>query len=54
MNSKSLIMIGLMVGSIVGGYIPRLWGEGLFSFSSVIFTAIGSIIGIWIAYKIDE
>src|SRR5439155_12016611 len=28
MNSKSLIMIGLVVGSTLGSYVPTLWGAG--------------------------
>ena len=28
MNSKSLIMIGLVVGSTLGGCVPSLWGDG--------------------------
>ncbi len=48
MNSKSLIWIFLSIGSAVGGYIPTLWGAGLFSFSSVIFTAVGGILGIYL------
>jgi len=52
MSPKGLIMIGLFVGSIIGGYIPVLFGASLLSFSSIIFSGIGSIIGIYIAYKL--
>jgi len=51
MDNKKLIWLGLFLGSLVGGYIPMLWGDDLFSFSSIIFTAIGGFLGIWLMYK---
>ncbi len=36
MSAKFLIMIGMVVGSTIGGFLPELWGGGVFSFSSVI------------------
>ncbi len=54
MNSKSLIWIFMAIGSSVGGAIPMLWGDSFFSFSSVLLTAVGGIIGIWIAFKLSN
>ena len=54
MDSKKLIWLGLFVGSTVGGMLPELWGDNVFSFWSVILTAVGGIIGIWLGYKISE
>jgi len=51
MSSKKMMMLGLFVGSIVGGYIPTLLGAGMFSFSSLFASGIGGIIGIWLAKK---
>lgn len=48
---KKVIMLGMVFGSIIGGYIPTLFGASIFSFSSIIFTAIGGFLGIWVAYK---
>lgn len=48
---KKIIYLGMIIGGIIGGYIPAIWGAGLFSFSSIIFGAIGSIAGIWLVYK---
>jgi hypothetical protein len=53
MNSKSLIWLGLFVGSAVGGYIPTLWGDSFLSFTSVIFSAVFAMIGIWIGFKLS-
>jgi len=52
MSPKTLVSIGAFVGSVIGGYIPTLWGASFLSFSSVIFTAIGGIIGIVITLKL--
>ncbi len=45
------IWVGLFLGSILGGYIPILWGESLFSLYSILFSAIGALIGIVIGFK---
>jgi uncharacterized membrane protein YeaQ/YmgE (transglycosylase-associated protein family) len=54
MNSKRLIWLLLIIGSSVGSYIPKLWGAGLFSFSSILFGALGAILGIWIGFKLSQ
>ncbi len=54
MNQKGIIMLFLGIGSIVGGFIPSLWGAGSFSMSSILFTAIGGFAGIYIGYKISS
>jgi outer membrane lipoprotein SlyB len=54
MNSKSLIIIGMVVGSTLGGFIPALWGAGGFSMASVVFGAIGGVLGIWAGYRISR
>lgn len=51
---KTLVGIGLVVGSVVGGYIPILWGANLFSYSSLFGNTIGAIAGIYITYRLTE
>lgn len=51
---KKTIMLGMIVGSAIGGFVPVLWGAGFMSFSSIVFTAIGGFLGIFGAYKIQE
>jgi uncharacterized membrane protein YeaQ/YmgE (transglycosylase-associated protein family) len=48
---KKMVYIGLFIGSLVGGYIPTLWGAGPFSMASIFGGAIGSLAGIWLAYR---
>lgn len=53
MSTKTLIFIGMTVGSIIGGYVPVLLGADLFSFTSIIGNGIGGLLGIWVGYKIS-
>jgi len=54
MSSKALIYLSMSIGSIIGGYIPTLFGAGLISYPSVLFSIIGGIAGIWIGYKLSN
>ncbi len=51
---RSHIWIFITVGSLVGGYVPLFWGSGMFSFSSVMCSAIGAFIGIWVHYRMNS
>lgn len=53
-QSKTLVYIGLFVGSTIGGIIPELWGADMFSISSMVFSAVGAIIGIYIGFKLSQ
>lgn len=55
MSTKPIIWLMMGVGGTIGGYIPSLWGaDSMFSFSSILFSAIGSIVGIYIGFRISE
>jgi len=54
MSQKSIIMLGLFIGSLTGGYAPVLLGASLFSYSSLIGNAIGGLAGIYVAYKMTS
>jgi hypothetical protein len=47
-------MIGMIIGSTIGGYIPNLWGAGFFSYWAILTTAIGGFTGIYIGYKLSQ
>jgi uncharacterized membrane protein YeaQ/YmgE (transglycosylase-associated protein family) len=50
MSRKKMIMLGMVVGSVAGGYLPALFGfDDLMV--SLLGSLIGGIIGIWIGYK---
>jgi len=48
---KKLIWLFLFIGSTIGSFIPLLWGENAFAFSSIILSGIGGLIGIWIGFR---
>jgi hypothetical protein len=49
---KKMIMGGMIVGSTIGGFVPYLWTSNVFSFSSVLLTAVGGIAGIYGGLKL--
>ena len=54
LNSRFLIMVTLTVGSVLGSYLPTLWGAGVFSMWSILLGAIGGLVGIWVGYKLSR
>lgn len=54
MSQKSFVMMGMVIGSLIGGYIPIFFGASFFSYSSILFNGIGGIIGIYIGYKLSQ
>jgi hypothetical protein len=50
MSRKKLIMLGMVVGSIAGGYLPALFGFDELMVS-LLGSIIGGILGVWIGYK---
>jgi hypothetical protein len=54
MSKKKLVWIGLTVGSLAGGYLPVLWGGDLFSFTAIVLSAVGGILGIWAGFKLGN
>lgn len=54
MSGKSLVMLGFIIGSVVGGYLPELFGIGSISMTGVITSAVGGVIGIYIAFKLSS
>jgi len=54
MYSKKFIWLGLFLGSIIGSYVPTIWGTGIFSFTSILFGMLGGAVGIWLGFKIGQ
>ena len=52
MDNKAIIWIGMVVGSTLGGCIPLLWNAGFLSVSSILFSSLGALGGIYLGYKI--
>jgi hypothetical protein len=50
---RARIWLGVLIGSVIGGFIPDLWGAGLFSYYAVLFSGIGGLVGLWFGYKMS-
>jgi predicted MFS family arabinose efflux permease len=40
--------IGIFIGSTIGGFIPELWGGDMLSYSGVLFSGGGALVGLWL------
>ena len=54
MESKRLITLLTFVGGTIGGYLPVLWGGSAFSFSSILLSAVGAVVGIYFGWKMTQ
>jgi len=49
-----MVWLGLFIGSTVGSLVPTVWGAGIFSWSSLIASTLGGILGIWLGYRVGQ
>ena len=54
MYMRSMVWIGIGVGSTIGGMIPSLWGANMLSISSIVFSGVGAMAGIWVGYELSH
>ncbi|MGB8878358.1 MAG: hypothetical protein WCD11_18685 [Solirubrobacteraceae bacterium] len=40
------------MGSLLGSFVPSLWGAGQLTTSSIVFFMVGGFVGIWVAYRL--
>ncbi len=52
--TKTLIFTFLFIGSVIGGYIPLLWGGSIFSLSSILWSTLGGFAGIYVGFTIGR
>jgi len=48
---KKAIYVGMIIGSVIGSYVPTWFGADFFSLSSIICGAVGGVLGIWLIFK---
>jgi uncharacterized membrane protein YeaQ/YmgE (transglycosylase-associated protein family) len=49
-----VIGICATVGAVVGGYLPILWGDSGLSFVSLIFGAVGAVVGVLVGARLMD
>lgn len=54
MSGKSFTMLGMVIGSSIGGYVPVMMGVSIFSAWSIVGSVIGGIIGVYVGYKFGD
>ena len=51
---KSVIGLCAGFGTIVGGYVPVLWGASSFSLVSFVFGFAGGVAGVWLGVRVSD
>jgi predicted MFS family arabinose efflux permease len=51
MGSRAVVWVAIFIGSTIGGAIPELWGGEMFSYTSLLLSGIGALVGLWSAVK---
>lgn len=51
---RGVIMISVLVGSTVGGFVPALWGASMLSVAGVLFSIVGGVAGIWVGARLGS
>ena len=54
MDDKKMVMLGMTIGSMIGGFIPTLLGADIFSLWGVVGTLVGGLIGIWAGFSLKN
>jgi hypothetical protein len=54
METKHMVWLGAGLGGTIGSFIPMIWGSDMLSFSSIIWSGVGGIAGIYIFYKMSQ
>lgn len=49
--NKKIVMMGMVFGGIIGGYLPAIFGAGTFSLLSIFGSFLGGVLGIWLTFK---
>ncbi len=52
MGNRKLYLLMAGIGSIIGGYLPTLFGASDFSGWSILWGIIGGIAGVWLGFKL--
>jgi len=48
-----MVMIGMVIGSSIGGYLPTLFGAPGISLWTLLGSTVGGFIGIYISFKLS-
>ena len=49
---RRIVWIFVGVGTIVGGFVPVVWGGSALGLASLVFGTLGGTAGLWLALKL--
>ena len=41
----------ILIGSTIGGLIPELWGDSMWSYTALALSSVGAFAGLWVGYR---
>jgi hypothetical protein len=50
---RSVTGLCIVMGSVLGGFAPSLWGGSGLSLAAVLTTALGGAAGLWVGLRIQ-
>lgn len=51
---RSIMGVSVLLGMTIGGFVPELWGAGSFSLSSIVFSALGGVAGVFAGARLAD
>ncbi|HEY8407535.1 MAG TPA: hypothetical protein VIK66_06125 [Gaiellaceae bacterium] len=51
---RGVIGMCVLFGGVVGGYVPTIWGASSLGVESLLFGAIGGVVGVFVGVRIAE
>jgi hypothetical protein len=51
---RSVIGLCAMAGMTVGGFVPAVWGGSSFGLSSLLFSVVGAVAGVWFGARLAD
>lgn len=52
--SRSLISLCAVGGTVLGGFVPVLWGNNGIGLAGLLCAAIGGIAGVWVGVRLSD
>jgi hypothetical protein len=51
---RSVIGLCAVGGMVAGGYLPTLWGASSLGLTSLLFSLIGGVAGVWFGARLSD
>jgi uncharacterized membrane protein YeaQ/YmgE (transglycosylase-associated protein family) len=51
---RAVIGFCALAGGTIGGFVPDLWGNSSLSLSSLLFSVLGGIVGVWVGARLSS